>query len=174
LFATGAAQKRGAPRIEKAGDRRLTAFRRALDEVLLDLAHQVVKDGEGARKFVEVRVGGAESARAAKRVAFSIANSPLVKTAFAGEDANWGRVVMAVGKAGEKADRDKLSIWFGETRVAHKGARDPSYDEASVAQIMKRDEIKLRVDLGIGKGAATVWTCDLTKDYVAINGDYRS
>jgi glutamate N-acetyltransferase/amino-acid N-acetyltransferase len=174
LFATGAAKKRGAPKIEQASDKRLADFKRALDAVLLDLAHQVVKDGEGARKFVEVTVTGADSAKAAKRVAFSIANSPLVKTAIAGEDANWGRIVMAVGKAGEKADRDRLAIWFGGVRVAHKGLRDPHYDEAEVSQIMKRDEIVINVDLGLGKGAATVWTCDLTKDYVAINGDYRS
>ena len=174
LFATGAAEKRGAPLIEKASDKRLEDFRRALDEVLLDLAHQVVKDGEGARKFVEVTVMGAESAKAAKRIALSIANSPLVKTAVAGEDANWGRVVMAVGKSGEAADRDKLAIWFGDIRVAHKGQRDPDYDEAEVSQIMKRDEIAIHVDLGLGSGAARVWTCDLTKEYVAINGDYRS
>jgi glutamate N-acetyltransferase/amino-acid N-acetyltransferase len=174
LFATGEAKKRGAPKIEKPGDKRLVEFKRALDAVLRDLAHQVVKDGEGARKFVEVTVTGADSAKAAKRVAFSIANSPLVKTAIAGEDANWGRIVMAVGKAGEKADRDRLAIWFGGVRVAHKGLRDPGYDEAEVSQIMKRDEIVINVDLGIGKGAATVWTCDLTKEYVAINGDYRS
>jgi glutamate N-acetyltransferase/amino-acid N-acetyltransferase len=174
LFATGAAAKRGAPHVDSASDRRLSDFRRALDATLLDLAHQVVRDGEGARKFVEIRVDGAASARAAKRIALSIANSPLVKTAIAGEDANWGRVVMAVGKAGEKADRDRLSIWFGGVRVAHKGERDPAYDEAQVSQIMKRDEIVLNVDIGVGKGAATVWTCDLTKAYVEINGDYRS
>jgi len=174
LFATGAAGKRGAPRIEKASDKRLADFKRALDDVLLDLAHQVVKDGEGARKFVEVTVSGADSDKAAKRIALSIANSPLVKTAVAGEDANWGRVVMAVGKAGEKADRDRLAIWFGGVRVAHKGLRDPAYDEAEVSRIMKRDEIVINVDIGLGKGSATVWTCDLTKDYVAINGDYRS
>jgi glutamate N-acetyltransferase/amino-acid N-acetyltransferase len=174
LFATGAAEKRGAPYIEKAGDRALGEFRQALDEVLLELAHLVVKDGEGARKFVEVTVEGAQSAAAAKRIALSIANSPLVKTAIAGEDANWGRVVMAVGKAGEAADRDKLAIWFGGVRVAHKGERDPDYDEAEVSEIMKRDEIALKVQLGLGKGSARVWTCDLTKEYVAINGDYRS
>lgn len=174
LFATGAAKKHGAPKIEKASDKRLAEFKRALDAVLLDLAHQVVKDGEGARKFVEIAVTGAESAKAAKRIAFSIANSPLVKTAIAGEDANWGRIVMAVGKAGEKADRDRLAIWFGGVRVAYKGLRDPDYDESDVSQIMKRAEIVINVDLGLGKGAATVWTCDLTKDYVAINGDYRS
>jgi glutamate N-acetyltransferase/amino-acid N-acetyltransferase len=174
LFATGAAKKRGAPKIEKAGDKRLADFKRALDEVLLDLAHQVVRDGEGARKFVEVTVTGAESAKAAKRIALSIANSPLVKTAIAGEDPNWGRVVMAVGKAGENADRDRLAIWLGGVRVAHKGLRDPDYNEAEISQIMKRDEIVINVDIGLGDGSATVWTCDLTKDYVAINGDYRS
>ena len=174
LFATGAAKKRGAPKINQASDRRLLNFKRALSEVLLDLAQQVVKDGEGARKFVEVTVTGAENARAAKRIALSIANSPLVKTAIAGEDANWGRVVMAVGKAGEKADRDKLSIWFGGVRVAHKGLRDPSYNEAEVSEIMKRQNIVVNADIGVGAGAATVWTCDLTKEYVAINGDYRS
>jgi glutamate N-acetyltransferase/amino-acid N-acetyltransferase len=174
LFATGAAKKRGAPKIEKANDRRLVEFKKALDAVLLDLAHQVVKDGEGARKFVEVTVTGAESAKAAKRVALSIANSPLVKTAIAGEDANWGRIVMAVGKAGEYAERDKLAIWFGGVRVAFKGLRDPDYNEQEVSEIMKRQEIVINVDLGLGDGAATVWTCDLTKEYVAINGDYRS
>jgi len=174
LFATGAARKRGAPKIEKASDRRLLAFKHALSEVLLDLAHQVVKDGEGARKFVEIVVTGAENARAARRVARAIANSPLVKTAIAGEDANWGRIVMAVGKAGEKAERDRLSIWFGGVRVAHKGLRDPNYDETEVSEIMKRQEIVINVDLGVGTGSATVWTCDLTKEYVAINGDYRS
>jgi glutamate N-acetyltransferase/amino-acid N-acetyltransferase len=174
LFSTGAAARRGAKSIENLNDRRLKDFRRALDEVLLDLAHQVVKDGEGARKFVEVTVQGAENSKAAKRIAFSIANSPLVKTAIAGEDANWGRIVMAVGKAGEAADRDKLAIWFGDVRVACSGQRDPGYDEARVSQIMKQHEIAIRVDIGLGKGAATVWTCDLTKEYVAINGDYRS
>jgi glutamate N-acetyltransferase/amino-acid N-acetyltransferase len=134
----------------------------------------VVRDGEGARKQVEVTVTGAKSARSAKRVALSIANSPLVKTAIAGEDANWGRVVMAVGKAGEPADRDLLAIWFGGIRVAHEGERDPTYSEAETSAYMKQDEIVIRVDLGLGRGKATVWTCDLTKEYVAINGDYRS
>ncbi|MFV0280432.1 MAG: bifunctional glutamate N-acetyltransferase/amino-acid acetyltransferase ArgJ [Rhodoblastus sp.] len=174
LFATGAAAARGAPKIAAAGDRRLVAFKAALDIVLTDLAHQVVRDGEGARKFVGVEVTGADSAKAARRIAFSIANSPLVKTAIAGEDANWGRIVMAVGKAGEKAERDRLAIWFGGVRVACKGLRDPAYDEARVSGIMKEQEIEIRVDLGIGKGAAKVWTCDLTREYVAINGDYRS
>jgi glutamate N-acetyltransferase/amino-acid N-acetyltransferase len=172
LFATGRAQ--GVRPIRTAVDPRLKAFRIALHDLLLDLAHQVVKDGEGARKFVEVRVKGAATKQAARRIAFSIANSPLVKTAIAGEDANWGRVVMAVGKAGEKADRDRLSIWFGDIRVAHKGERDPAYSEERASTYMRNREIAITVDLGIGKGADRVWTCDLTKDYVAINGDYRS
>jgi glutamate N-acetyltransferase / amino-acid N-acetyltransferase len=174
LFATGAAKKRGAPAIKEVGDRRLEAFKRALDEVLLDLACQVVRDGEGARKFVTVEVSGAASSAAAKRVAMSIANSPLVKTAIAGEDANWGRVVMAVGKAGERAERDRLDIRFGAIRVASKGQRDPAYSEAEVSAYMKNQEIVIGVDLRLGKGAARVYTCDLTKEYVAINGDYRS
>jgi glutamate N-acetyltransferase/amino-acid N-acetyltransferase len=174
LFATGAAAGRGAPEIATPGDRRLKAFRAALDDLLIDLAQQVARDGEGARKFVTVRVEGATSAKSAKRIAMSIANSPLVKTAVAGEDANWGRVVMAVGKAGEPADRDRLAISFGDIRVAVKGARDPAYDEARTTAYMKGDEILIRVDLGLGEGAATAWTCDLTKAYVEINGDYRS
>jgi glutamate N-acetyltransferase / amino-acid N-acetyltransferase len=174
LFATGAAAKRGAAKIAALGDRRLENFQAALDQVLRDLAHQVVKDGEGARKFVKVTVEGARTKRSAKIIARSIANSPLVKTAIAGEDANWGRIVMAVGKAGEPADRDRLAIWFGGVRVAHKGARDPSYDEAKVAALMRRSEIDIGVDLGLGKAQATIFTCDLTKEYVAINGDYRS
>ena len=172
MFATGAAK--GAPRIEDAADPRAAAFRRALDKLLRDLAHQVVRDGEGARKFIEVNVSGAATRKAAKRIALSIANSPLVKTACAGEDANWGRVVMAVGKAGEKAERDKLDISFGKIRVAHEGQRDAGYDEAAASAYMKRDAIEISVDIGLGRGKATVWTCDLTKDYVAINGDYRS
>lgn len=171
LFATGAAKQ---DRIDSTRDRRLGAFRRALDEVLVDLAQQIVRDGEGARKFVEVRVRGAVSRPSARRIALSVANSPLVKTAIAGEDANWGRVVMAVGKAGEPADRDKLAIWFGDTRVAHRGERDPAYSEAVTGAYMKQDEIVLTVDVGLGKSADRVWTCDLTKDYVAINGDYRT
>ena len=139
-----------------------------------NLAEQVARDGEGARKLLEVVVEGAVSKQSARRIALSIANSPLVKTAIAGEDANWGRVVMAVGKAGEPADRDRLSIWFGDIRVAHKGARDPDYEEAAVAAVMKRPEITLKVGLGLGKGHDRVLTCDLTKEYVAINGDYRS
>ncbi|NGO51580.1 bifunctional glutamate N-acetyltransferase/amino-acid acetyltransferase ArgJ [Allomesorhizobium camelthorni] len=174
LFATGAAAKRGAPRITDPNDARLAQFRRALNRLLKNLALQVVRDGEGARKQVEVTVTGAKSSRSAKKIALSIANSPLVKTAVAGEDANWGRVVMAVGKAGEPADRDRLSIWFGDNRLAVEGERDPDYSEAATSAYMKRDEIAIRADLGIGRGKATVWTCDLTKEYVAINGDYRS
>jgi glutamate N-acetyltransferase/amino-acid N-acetyltransferase len=171
-FATGAAA--GAPRIARADDKRLAAFRTALDGVLANLSEQIARDGEGARKLVEVVVEGAVSKRSARRIALSIANSPLVKTAIAGEDANWGRIVMAVGKAGEPADRDRLAIWFGDIRVAHKGARDPAYDEAAVSSLMKRPEIKVRVALGLGRARDRVLTCDLTKEYVAINGDYRS
>ena len=174
LFATGKAAARGAPSITDAKDARLGPFRRALGKILKQLALQVVRDGEGARKQIEVTVTGAKSARSAKRVALSIANSPLVKTAVAGEDANWGRVVMAVGKAGEPADRDRLSIWFGDNRLAHEGERDPSYSEERTSAYMKKDAVVIRADLGIGRGKATVWTCDLTKEYVAINGDYRS
>jgi glutamate N-acetyltransferase/amino-acid N-acetyltransferase len=171
LFATGAA---GGPRIETADDPRLGGFTAALENLLVDLAQQVARDGEGARKFVTVRVTGATDDASARRIAFSIANSPLVKTAIAGEDANWGRVVMAVGKAGEPADRDRLAIWFGDVRVAVEGARDPAYDEAQASAVMKRDSVEVRADIGLGTGEATVWTCDLTKEYVAINGDYRS
>ena len=174
LFATGAAAAHGAPRIERASDRRAAPFRAALAQVLANLAEQVARDGEGARKLVEVVVEGAVSKKSARRIAMSIANSPLVKTAIAGEDANWGRVVMAVGKAGEPADRDRLAIWFGGIRVAHKGARDPGYDEAAVSAVMQKPEITLKVNIGLGKARDRVLTCDLTKDYVAINGDYRS
>jgi glutamate N-acetyltransferase/amino-acid N-acetyltransferase len=172
LFATGKAVK--APPITDMRDKRLAPFRAALFEVLRDLAHQVVKDGEGARKFVEINVKGATSKRSAHRIALSIANSPLVKTAIAGEDANWGRIVMAVGKAGEPADRDRLAIWFGDVRVAVKGERDPAYSEEATSAYMRNDSIVVTVDLGLGTARDTVWTCDLTKEYVAINGDYRS
>ena len=171
MFATG---KAGHARIARAADPKLMAFKKALNEVLANLSEQVARDGEGARKLVEITVEGAASNASARKIAMSIANSPLVKTAIAGEDANWGRVVMAVGKAGEPANRDKLSIWFGGIRVAHKGARDPSYDEAKVSEKMKEQVIPLKVALGMGKGRDRVLTCDLTKDYVAINGDYRS
>jgi glutamate N-acetyltransferase/amino-acid N-acetyltransferase len=172
IFATGKAKN--APRIARASDPRLKAFKKALLQVLANLSEQVARDGEGARKLVEITVEGAVSKSSARRIAMSIANSPLVKTAIAGEDANWGRVVMAVGKAGEPADRDRLSIWFGGIRVAHRGERDPSYDEQDVSAAMKKPEISLKVALGMGKGRDRVLTCDLTKDYVAINGDYRS
>ena len=172
LFATGKAKD--CPRIARAADTRLKTFKQALQKVLGNLSEQIARDGEGARKLVEIVVEGAVSKASARRIAMSIANSPLVKTAIAGEDANWGRVVMAVGKAGEPADRDKLSIWFGGIRVAHKGARDPAYDEATVSAEMKKPEIYLKVALGLGKGRDRVLTCDLTKEYIAINGDYRS
>jgi glutamate N-acetyltransferase/amino-acid N-acetyltransferase len=171
-FATGAAT--GAPRIARANDPRLKGLRKAFQAVLADLAEQVARDGEGARKLIEVRVEGAVSKPSARRIAMSIANSPLVKTAIAGEDANWGRVVMAVGKAGEPADRDRLSIWFNGIRVAHRGARDPGYDEAKVSETMQGPKIEVKVGLGLGRGCDRVLTCDLTKEYVAINGDYRS
>ncbi|MEP3523930.1 MAG: bifunctional glutamate N-acetyltransferase/amino-acid acetyltransferase ArgJ [Hyphomicrobiales bacterium] len=171
LFATG---KAAISPITDPKDKRLRAIKKALKSLSLNLAHQIVRDGEGAHKFVEIKVVGAKSAKSAKKVALSIANSPLVKTAIAGEDANWGRVVMAVGKAGEPADRDRLAIWFGDIRVAVQGERDPDYSEEAAASVMKAEEITLTVDLGLGRGTASVWTCDLTKDYVAINGDYRS
>ncbi|OEC97953.1 MULTISPECIES: bifunctional glutamate N-acetyltransferase/amino-acid acetyltransferase ArgJ [unclassified Rhizobium] len=174
LFATGAAAADGQAHIDRADDPKLGAFRAALNELLKDLAIQVVRDGEGATKMLEITVTGAENDAAAKRIALSIANSPLVKTAAAGEDANWGRVVMAVGKAGEMADRDKLAIWFGDVRVAVNGERDASYSEEAASNVMKQQDIPVKVDLGLGNGRATVWTCDLTKEYVAINGDYRS
>jgi len=174
LFATGAAREAGIETIESFDDSRVEGLRLALQDVMQDLAQQIVRDGEGARKFVEVRVESATSDVSAKKIALSIANSPLVKTAFAGEDANWGRVVMAVGKAGEPADRDRLAIWFGDVRVAVDGERDPAYSEEAASNVMKEAEIELKVDLGLGEGKARVWTCDLTSEYVAINGDYRS
>ncbi|GLR98819.1 MULTISPECIES: bifunctional glutamate N-acetyltransferase/amino-acid acetyltransferase ArgJ [Bradyrhizobium] len=173
-FATGAAAGHGAPKISRASDPRLKAFVKAFNQVLANLAEQVARDGEGARKLVEITVEGAKTKASARKIAMSIANSPLVKTAIAGEDANWGRVVMAVGKAGEPADRDKLSISFNGIRVARSGARDPDYDEAQVSEAMKAPEIAIKVSLGLGKGRDRVLTCDLTKEYVAINGDYRS
>lgn len=174
LFATGAAAADGQPAVSAATDPALSEFRTALNDLLKDLALQVVRDGEGARKMVAVTVEGAENDAAAKRIALSIANSPLVKTAVAGEDANWGRVVMAVGKSGEMADRDRLAIWFGDVRVAVDGERDPNYSEAAASAVMKEQDVAVRVDIGLGTGKATVWTCDLTKEYVEINGDYRS
>ena len=171
LCATG--QAGNAP-IAEAGDRRLAGFKRALDDVMIDLAHQIVRDGEGASKFISVTVGGAASKQAAKRIALAIANSPLVKTAIAGEDANWGRIVMAVGKAGEKADRDRIAIAIGGHAVAQMGTRVEGYDEGPVAAHMKGREIDIAVDVGVGRGKAQVWTCDLTHGYISINADYRS
>jgi glutamate N-acetyltransferase/amino-acid N-acetyltransferase len=173
-FATGTAAAHGAPKIGRASDPRLKAFTKAFRAVLAELAEQVARDGEGARKLVEIIVDGAVSKASARRIAMSVANSPLVKTAIAGEDANWGRVVMAVGKAGEPANRDKLAISFNGIRVASRGARDPSYDEAEVSAAMKNPTIQIKIALGLGKGRDRVLTCDLTKEYVAINGDYRS
>ena len=173
-FATGAAAAHGAPKISRASDPRLKAFIKALHDVLADLSEQVARDGEGARKLVEIIVEGATTKASARKIAMSVANSPLVKTAIAGEDANWGRVVMAVGKAGQPANRDKLSISFNGIRVAKSGARDPSYNEAEVSEAMKSPKVQIRISLGLGKGRDRVLTCDLTKEYVAINGDYRS
>ena len=150
------------------------AFQAALTDVCTQLAQLVVKDGEGAQKFIEIRVTGAVSDESARRIGLSIANSPLVKTAIAGEDANWGRVVMAVGKAGEPADRDRLSISFGATQVAANGFPAEGYDEAPVAAHLKGRHVEIGVDIGLGEGRATVWTCDLTHGYISINADYRS
>ena len=171
LFATGQA---GNAQPTGVDDPALVDFKRALDEISLDLAHQVVRDGEGATKFISITVTGAEHDLAAKRIGLCIANSPLVKTAIAGEDANWGRIVMAVGKTGEAADRDKLAISVGGVRLADHGMRVDGYDETPVAQHMKGQEIDILVDVGIAEGSATVWTCDLTHGYISINADYRS
>ena len=174
LFATGAAEARGQSPVTVASDPALAEFSAALHDLMGDLAIQVAKDGEGLSKFVTFVVEGAESAHAARRIALSCANSPILKTAIAGEDPNWGRVVMAVGKAGEAADRDRLAIWFGPHCVARDGERAVEYDEATVAAYMKNREILIRINAGVGSGAAHVWTCDLTHDYVSINADYRS
>ena len=165
LFATGAAAN---PAADLAG------FGAALDAVLMDLALQVVRDGEGAQKFIRIDVTGAVDDGSAKRVAMAVANSPLVKTAIAGEDANWGRIVMAVGKAGEPADRDRLSVGVGGTWMAREGTVAPGYDEGPVVAHMKGREIEMAIDLGLGEGRAVVWTCDLTHGYIDINGSYRS
>ena len=172
LAATGQGPKHG--RITNVGDKRLASFKAALLAVMQDLAQQVVRDGEGASKFITVTVRGAESAKAARRIAMTIANSPLVKTAIAGEDANWGRIIMAVGRAGEKADRDRLAIRIGGVVIADAGHPHPDYREAQVVPHMKGREIDIAVDVGVGRGKATVWTCDLTHGYIAINADYRS
>jgi glutamate N-acetyltransferase / amino-acid N-acetyltransferase len=171
LCATGAARHKA---VTGPRDAHLRDFRAALDAVLVDLAQQIVRDGEGAEKFVTIDVAGAASARAARRIGLAIGNSPLVKTALAAGDANWGRIVMAVGKAGEKADRDRLVVAIGGTRICEKGGPVPGYDEAPVARHMAGRDLHIAVDLGIGGGRATVWTCDLTHRYIDINGSYRS
>ena len=171
LFATGAA---GNAPVADAADPALADFAQALDALLLDLALKVVRDGEGAGKLVRIDVAGAVSDSSARRVALAVANSPLVKTAIAGEDANWGRIVMAVGKSGEPADRDRLSVGIGGTWMARDGAVVPGYDEAPVVAHVKGFEIEIAVDLGLGNGRGTAWTCDLTHGYIDINGSYRS
>jgi glutamate N-acetyltransferase/amino-acid N-acetyltransferase len=171
LFATG---KSGAPKISRAGDRRLADFRDKLEHVLMDLAQQLVRDGEGASKFIKIMVTGAESHASARKIARTVAESPLVKTAFAGEDANWGRIVMAVGRADEPVDRDSMSVKFGDLIAAHDGLVSPTYSEAKMSAYMKKKELEVSIDVGMGRGAASIWTCDLTKRYVEINGDYRS
>ncbi len=172
LFATGKGASH--PAITKASDKRLNDFREKLNSVLLDLALQVVSDGEGAQKLIRIDVTGASNDDSARRIALSIANSPLVKTAIAGADANWGRIVMAVGKAGEPADRDKLKIAFGGQVVADKGLRVPGYNETAATKAVSGRSVEIGVDLGLGKGKARVWTCDLTDGYIRINGSYRS
>ncbi len=171
MAATGAA---GNEPVRRVDDPRLGPFRAALETLMQDLAQQVVRDGEGASKFITVMVEGAEDDRAARVIAKSIANSPLVKTAIAGEDANWGRVVMAVGKAGEKADRDRLVIRMGGTKIAANGQAVDDYDEARLTAHLKGDDILVEVDLALGEGRARVWTCDFTEGYIRINADYRS
>jgi len=171
LFATG---QSGAPKIHRAGDKRLADFREKLEAVLLDLALQLVRDGEGATKFVKINVTGAESHASARKIARTVAESPLVKTAFAGEDANWGRIVMAVGRADEPVNREKMSVQFGKLMAAHDGMVAANYSEAKMSAYMKKQELEVSIDVGVGRGHSSVWTCDLTKQYVAINGDYRS
>lgn len=173
-FATGKAGDQGVEIMDSVDDPRAAVFGAALHDVLFDLAMQIVRDGEGATKQVSVRVEGAVSDASANVIARSIANSPLVKTAFAGEDANWGRIVMAIGKAGEPADRDKLNIWFGDILVAADGERFEAYDEAEADAYMKGDTLEVRVGMGMGDGSACIYTCDLTHGYISINADYRS
>ena len=171
MFATGKATH---AKIERLDDPRVKEFQTALDGVMKDLALLTVRDGEGASKLIEIHVTGAETASAAKRIALSIGNSPLVKTAIAGQDANWGRIVAAVGKAGEKADRDKLKIWIGGALVATEGAVNPAYREAEIMPHMRGKEISIKVDVGIGAGSFTAYSCDFTEGYIRINGSYRS
>jgi len=173
-FATGTAADRGQRRVDNAQSPKLNSFSTALHDAMRDLAIQVAKDGEGLSKFVTFEVSGAKTWSAARRIALACANSPILKTAIAGEDPNWGRVVMAVGKAGEAASRDRLAIWFGPHCVAREGERAQEYVEATVAAYMKQREISIRIDVGVGRASAIVWTCDLTHDYVSINADYRS
>lgn len=170
-FSTGQIE---VPAMRSFNDPGADAFQSAINDLCMQMAHLVVRDGEGASKFIEVSVTGAISDKSAKTIAMSIANSPLVKTAIAGEDANWGRVVMAVGKAGEPADRDKLTISFGGVTVARDGLVVSDYEEAPVISHLKGDEIDISVNLNLGHGEATVWTCDLTHEYISINADYRS
>jgi glutamate N-acetyltransferase/amino-acid N-acetyltransferase len=170
-FATGQVTHK---KVRTVADAHFREFRRAFDEVLLDLAHQIVRDGEGASKFVAITVTGAASAKAARTIAFAVANSPLVKTAIAGQDANWGRIVAAVGKAGERAERDKLVIKIGGHVITQGGMVRRGYDETPVAQHMKGQKVDIEIDVGVGRGRATVWTCDLTHRYIDINGSYRS
>jgi glutamate N-acetyltransferase/amino-acid N-acetyltransferase len=176
LFATGQAKHPRVPSGDggNARGRMLKDFAAKLDDLLLDLALQVIRDGEGAQKLIRIDVAGAVSAKSAKRIAMSVANSPLVKTAIAGEDANWGRIVMAVGKAGEPADRDRLSVSVGGVWMARDGGVAPGYDEAPVVAHMKGSDVEIGIDLGLGRGRATAWTCDLTHGYIDINGSYRS
>jgi len=171
VFATG---QSGAPPITKTGDKRLDDFKRKLKAVLLELAQQLVRDGEGASKFVKISVTGAKSPASARKIARTIAESPLVKTAIAGEDANWGRIVMAVGRADEPVKREKIKVTFGDLTAAHDGAVASDYSEEAMSAYMKNAELEIGVDVGVGRGRATMWTCDLTKRYVEINGDYRS
>ncbi|WP_295897447.1 bifunctional glutamate N-acetyltransferase/amino-acid acetyltransferase ArgJ [uncultured Bartonella sp.] len=172
-FATGTAEGKINP-LAQRDDPRYQVLAQGIYEILHELSLQVVTDGEGAHHLIEVKVVGATTDAAAKTIARSIANSPLVKTAIAGEDANWGRVVMAVGKAGVEADRDRLAIWFGPHRLAVDGERDPAYSEEQASHYMKGSHIVIKADIGLGNGCATIWSCDLTKEYVEINGDYRS
>ncbi len=171
VAATGQADH---PAVTSPGARVAADFRRALEELMVDLATQVVKDGEGAQKFITVDITGAASDRAARRIGLAVANSPLVKTAIAGSDANWGRVVMAVGKAGEKADRDRMSISFGGIDITRRGKQVTGYDETEIERHLAGRNVDLAVDVGVGKGTARVWTCDLTHGYITINADYRT
>ena len=169
LFATGGSAIEVKPDSDEAAQ-----FQGCLDKVTLDLAHQIVRDGEGATKFVEVRVDGAVSDESAHRIGLAVANSPLVKTMLAAEDANWGRIVMAVGKAGQPANRDRLDIWIGEEQCTKNGQKSRSYDELRATSWLKESEVKIAIDLNMGAGAAKVWTCDLTHRYIEINADYRT